>query len=210
MLDTTFAHPGGLGLRRAEPHDRDELESLRRLSLQRLMAPALTEPQRRTLYEYTALDARLIDDGTYYILDVDGRIAASGGWSRRAALVRRAGDDAAPERFLDASTDPAAIRAMYTHPDFARLGFGSILLAAAEAAARLAGFRRAELIATSAGRELYLARGWREVRRITLGPDDGSAIEASLMERALQTPAAEAETAAAGSSRLQATGISGR
>jgi GNAT superfamily N-acetyltransferase len=47
---------------------------------------------------------------------------------------------------------------MYTHPDFARMGLGTILLAAAETAARLAGFRRAELIATSAGRELYRAR----------------------------------------------------
>jgi GNAT superfamily N-acetyltransferase len=174
------------------------------------MAPSLTEPQRRTLYEHTELDARLIDDGTYYILDIDSRIAACGGWSRRAALVRRAGSDAAPERFLDASSDPAAIRAMYTHPDFARLGFGSILLAAAEAAARLAGFRRAELIATSAGRELYLARGWREIRRITLGAADDSAIEASLMERALQPPTGEAEAAAAGTSKLQTTGISGR
>jgi GNAT superfamily N-acetyltransferase len=209
MLDATFARPGGLGLRRATPRDREELEALRRLSLQRLMAPSLTEPQQRTLYEYTALDARLIDDGTYYILDVDSRIAASGGWSRRAALVRRPGGDAAPERFLDASSDPAAIRAMYTHPDFARLGFGSILLAAAEAAARLAGFGRAELIATSAGRELYLARGWRQMRRIRLGPDDGSAIEASLMERTLGTPAAQDEKAATGSSKPQATAVSG-
>jgi hypothetical protein len=98
---------------------------------------------------------------------------------------------------------------MYTHPDFARLGLGSILLAAAESAARLAGFGWAELIATSAGRALYLARGWREVGRITLGPDDGSAIQASLMERALGRLAAQAETAAAGSWKLQATGSSG-
>jgi GNAT superfamily N-acetyltransferase len=74
---------------------------------------------------------------------------------------------------------------MYTHPDFARMGLGTNLLAAAETAARLAGYRRAELIATSAGRELYLTRGWREASRITLGPDDGSAIVAFLMQRDL-------------------------
>jgi GNAT superfamily N-acetyltransferase len=209
MLDATFNNPGGLGLRQATASDREELEVLRRLSLQRLMASSLTEPQRKTLYEYTALDPRLIDDGTYYVLKIDSRIAASGGWSRRAALVRRVGDNAGPEQFGDPRSDPAAIRAMYTHPDYARLGLGSILLATAEAAARLAGFGRAELIATSAGRQLYLARGWREVRRITLGPDDGSAIEASLMERAFQPPALQAGTAIAGSSKLQATGISG-
>lgn len=185
MLDATFAQTIGLSLRKATPTDRAELDRLRRLSLRRLMAPSLTEPQRRTLHEYTEFDPRLIEDGTYYVLEVDGQIAASGGWSRRGALSPRGCCAVAPERVLDPSRDPAAIRAMYTHPDFARLGLGTILLAASEAAARLAGFRRAELIATSAGRALYLARGWREVRRISLGPDDGSAIDASLMERTL-------------------------
>lgn len=199
MLVATFAQHGGLGLRRATPLDCGELDRLRRLSLERLMAPSLTEPQRRTLYEYTAFDARLIDDGTYYVLEVEGRVVASGGWSRRGALSPRGCHAAAPERFLDPSRHPAAIRAMYTHPDFARIGLGSILLAASEASARLAGFCKAELIATSAGRKLYRARGWREVERIMLGPDDGSAIEASLMERALRMPLAQAETAAAGS-----------
>lgn len=208
MLDATFAHPDSLGLRRAAPSDREALDHLRRLSLERLMAPTLTEPQRRTLYAYTAFDGRLIGDGTYFVLEIDGRIAASGGWSRRAALVNHRGDDVPPERFLDARHDPAIIRAMYTHPDYSRLGLGSILLAAAEAAARLAGFGRAELIATSAGRELYLARGWRVVRRIALGGDDDSAIEASLMERALRSSARQAD-AGADSSRLQVTGVSG-
>ncbi len=209
MLDATPDLLPGLGLRRATPTDRDALDRLRRLSLQRLMAPLISEPQRRTLCEYTEFDPRLIEDGTYYVLEVDGRIAASGGWSRRGALSPRGGHAARQERFSDPLRDPAAIRAMYTHPDFARLGLGSVLLATAEAAARLAGFARAELIATSAGRELYLARGWREVRRITLGPNDGSAIEASLMDRDLRPASAQAGTAVARSSKLQATGISG-
>lgn len=208
MLDATPPQPVGLGLRRAAPADCEDLDRLRRLSLQRLMAPSLSEPQRRTLYEYTRFDPRLIGDGTYYVLEVDGRIAASGGWSRRGALTPRGPHAAAREQLLDPAHEPAAIRAMYTHPDLARLGLGSILLAAAESAARLAGFRRAELIATSAGRELYLARGWRESRRITLGADDDSAIEASLMERALRPPAGQADIAAV-SSNLQATGVSG-
>jgi GNAT superfamily N-acetyltransferase len=210
MLDATPGYTIGLNLRSAMPTDSDELARLRPLSLQRLMAPSLSEPQRRTLHEYTEFDPRLIQDGTYYVLEVDGRIAASGGWSRRGALSPRGGHAAAQERFLDPSRDPAAVRAMYTHPDFARLGLGSILLAAAETAARLAGFARAELSATSAGRQLYLARGWRDVKRITLGPDDGSAIEASLMERALRPPAGQAGTAPSGPSKLQATGASGR
>ncbi len=65
------------------PADIAELDRLRRLSLERLMAPSLNECQRRTLYEYTEFDPRLIRDGTYYVLEVGGRLAASGGWSRR-------------------------------------------------------------------------------------------------------------------------------
>jgi GNAT superfamily N-acetyltransferase len=208
MLDATSLNMVGLSLRKATSADREELDRLRRLSLERLMVPSLSGPQRRTLYEYTTFDPRLIQDGTYYVLEVGGRITASGGWSRRGALSPRVGAAAAEERVLDPSRDPAAIRAMYTHPDFARLGLGSVLLAAAEAAARLAGFGRAELIATSAGRELYLARGWKDVGRITLGPDDGSAIETSLMERTLR-PHADRAGMAAGPSKLQATGVSG-
>jgi len=185
MLDTTRLEAARIALGKAGPQDRDALERLRLLSLQRLLEPSLLTAQRRTLRAYTEFDPRLVEDGTYYVLEVNGRIAASGGWSRRAALVRRAGDIPGKERFLDPSCDPAAVRAMYTHPDFARMGLGTILLAAAETGARLAGFRRAELIATSAGRELYLARGWREASRITLGPDDGSAIDAFLMQRDL-------------------------
>jgi GNAT superfamily N-acetyltransferase len=209
MLDATPVHTVGLGLRTATAADHEDLARLRLLSLQRLMAPALSETQRRTLHEYTEFDPRLVEDGTYYVLEVDGRIVASGGWSRRGALSPRGGDTA-QEQVRDPSRDPAAIRAMYTDPDLARLGLGSILLAAAETAARLAGFGRAELIATAAGRELYLARGWRETTRITLGPDDGSAIEASLMERSLRSPTGQAKTATAGPSKLHATGVSGR
>jgi GNAT superfamily N-acetyltransferase len=155
------------------------------LSLQGLLAPSLAASQRRTLHAYTRFDPHLVEDGTYHVLEIDGRIAASGGWSRRAALIRGPGETSAEERFLDPSCDAAAVRAMYTHPDFARMGLGTILLATAEAAARLAGFRRAELIATSTGRALYLARGWRDVSHITLGPDDGSAIDVFLMQRNL-------------------------
>jgi GNAT superfamily N-acetyltransferase len=185
MLDTTRVEAADIVLRTARPRDRDALDRLRLLSLQRFLDPTLSASQQRTLREHTQFDPRLVEDGTYFVLEVGGRIAASGGWSRRAALVRRAGDTAEEERFLDPSCDPAAVRAMYTHPDFARMGLGTILLAFAETAARLAGFRRAELIATTAGRGLYLARGWRDVSRIALGPDDGSAIDAFLMQRDL-------------------------
>ena len=58
---------------------------------------------------------------------------------------------------------------MYTHPDFARRGLGSLVLSTAIAAARLAGFRRAQLLATVAGERLYRAAGWKTEERLFVG-----------------------------------------
>jgi GNAT superfamily N-acetyltransferase len=70
------------------------------------------------------IDRQLIEDGTYFVVEIDGIVAGGGGWSRRATLYggdHLAGRDAA---LLDPAPDPARIRAMYTHPDFARRGIG--------------------------------------------------------------------------------------
>ena len=48
---------------------------------------------------------------------------------------------------------------MYTHPAYAGRGLGRLVLAAGDAAARAAGFRRAELTARLAGEPLDRACG---------------------------------------------------
>jgi GNAT superfamily N-acetyltransferase len=109
------------------------------------------------------LDTQLIEDGTYFIVEANGRLAGSGGWSRRATLF--GGDHSAgrSETLLDPARDAARIRAMYTHPDFARQGVGRMILAHCEGAAAKEGFRRLELAATMAGVPLYRACGYVEV-----------------------------------------------
>ena len=70
MLDATPLNTVSLGLRAAMPADIAELDRLRRLSLERLMAPSLNnERQRRTLSEYTDFDPRLFRAGTYDVLE---------------------------------------------------------------------------------------------------------------------------------------------
>lgn len=69
-----------------------------------------------------------------------------------------AGRDSA---LLDPEKDAARIRAMYTHPAFARRGVGRLVLELCEGAARAAGFSRTELIATMAGAPLYSACGYK-------------------------------------------------
>jgi GNAT superfamily N-acetyltransferase len=106
------------------------------------------------------LDTQLIDDRTYFVVESGGRIAGCGGWSRRAPPFGGDHSSNRDDRLLDPGTDPARVRAMYTHPDFARRGVGRMILSLCEAAAAAAGFRRVELVATLAGERLYGACGY--------------------------------------------------
>ncbi len=72
------------------------------------------------------------------------------------------------------NVDPARIRAMYTHPDWARQGIGTLLLDLGENAARKAGFKNIELGSTVPGEPLYLIRGYKTLKRITNIAANGS------------------------------------
>jgi GNAT superfamily N-acetyltransferase len=62
--------------------------------------------------------------------------------------------------------DAARVRAMYTHPRYARRGVGRLVLSLCEAAARSAGFARVELMATRAGEPLYRTCGYEACERV--------------------------------------------
>jgi GNAT superfamily N-acetyltransferase len=124
------------------------------------------------------LDTQLIDDGTYFLVEGGGRIAGCGGWSRRATLYggdHSAGRDAA---LLDPAVEPAKVRAMYTHPDFARRGVGRLVLALCEQAARAEGFRVLDLMGTMAGRPLYEAAGFQVIEQLS---DDSGGVPVPLV-----------------------------
>lgn len=106
------------------------------------------------------LDRQLIADRTYFVVEENGVLAGSGGWSRRNTLY---GGDHTPGRdaaLLDPATEAARVRAMYTAPAFARRGVGRLILSLCEAAAKAEGFSRVELAATMSGRPLYEACGY--------------------------------------------------
>jgi GNAT superfamily N-acetyltransferase len=112
------------------------------------------------------LDRQLLIDGTYFMVEAGDHIAGCGGWSRRATLY---GGDHTPGRdaaLLDPATEAARVRAMYTHPDFARRGVGRLILDLCEAAARAEGFKRVELMATLSGRALYSQCGYADIQAI--------------------------------------------
>lgn len=120
------------------------------------------------------LDTQLVVDGTYFVVESDGKLAGCGGWSRRATLY--GGNHSAAlrdDRLLDPASEPVRIRAMYTHPDFVRRGVGRLILTVSEEAARHAGFRRAEMMATLAGEPLYRACGYEPIERVSRMSDEG-------------------------------------
>jgi len=112
------------------------------------------------------LDTQLVADGTYFVVEREGRLAGCGGWSRRATLY---GSDATVGRnpaLLDPVCDPARVRAMYTEPAEARRGVGRLILSLCESAAQGEGFRRLKLMATLAGEPLYRACGFEPIERV--------------------------------------------
>jgi GNAT superfamily N-acetyltransferase len=143
---------------------RDDIPALRELvtaAIEKLQRPFLTPEQIAASHAIMGVDTRLIDDGTYFVVECDGIVAGCGGWSRRATLV--GGDHSAgrDDRLLDPGRDAARVRAMYTHPRFTRRGIARLVLEVCEASAAAEGFSRLELVATMAGRPLFQSFGFQ-------------------------------------------------
>ncbi|KAF2847218.1 acyl-CoA N-acyltransferase [Plenodomus tracheiphilus IPT5] len=116
-------------------------------------------------------DSVLIRDQTYFILHPTTHpttICACGGWSFRKTLY---GGDSAPSPLRmpekrDPSVDRASIRAIFTHPEWARRGLGTMMMRYCEARARegkegeVGGFTRLEMGATLSGVALYERCGY--------------------------------------------------
>ncbi|MBS0365250.1 MAG: GNAT family N-acetyltransferase [Proteobacteria bacterium] len=150
--------------RLAQFSDLDALHALMARSITQLQTGFLSPEQISASHKVMGLDTQLIRDQTYFLVEEDGRLAGCGGWSWRATLY--GGDDSVVARTpapLDPSRDAAKVRAMYTDPAFARRGVGRLVMELCTAAAREAGFRRVELMATLAGEPLYRACGFRPV-----------------------------------------------
>jgi GNAT superfamily N-acetyltransferase len=121
MTHGTFTH------RLARRDDLNALRALMDAAISELQKPFLDESQIASSRTIMGLDTQLIDDGTYFIVDADGKLAGCGGWSRRATLY---GGDQSPGRsavLLDPAKDAARIRAMYTHPHHTRKGVGRLI-----------------------------------------------------------------------------------
>ena len=171
-------------LRLATPDDVPAMHALIARSVRGLSAGFYTPDEaERALVHVFGVDSRLIADGTYYAVEEGGRLAACGGWSRRRTLYGGDQAKAAEDPLLDPAREPARIRALFVDPDFARRGLGRLVFDACHAAARDAGFRALELVATLPGVPLYEALGFAEVERLEVPMPGGAGLPVVRMSR---------------------------
>jgi GNAT superfamily N-acetyltransferase len=152
--------------RLAVPADIQALTVLMDAAIAELQRGFLDDAQISSSRAIMGIDTQLIDDGTYFVVESDGNLAGCGGWSRRATLYGGNQTPGRDSRLLDPNVDPARVRAMYTHPDYARQGVGRLILSLCEAAAASEGFTRLELMSTLSGEPLYRAYGFRPLERL--------------------------------------------
>ncbi len=175
--------------RLATEDDLPALKALMALAIDELQRGFLDEAQIAASRAVMGLDTQLIADRTYFLVEDGGALAGGGGWSRRATLY--GGDHSTAlrdEALLDPVRDAARVRAMYTHPAFARRGVGRLIVELCEAAAATEGFGRVQLMATLSGEPLYRACGYVEIERTSAAPVGGVIVPLVLMGKPIASP----------------------
>lgn len=156
-----------VSIRQAVPADIPVIQTLIGASVRVLQANDYTPLQRELALQLVfGVDTQLIADGTYLVAETligdELVVAGCGGWSKRKTLFGSDHCAGREDALLDPERDPAKIRALFVHPDWARCGVATRLLEACEMAAFAAGFRSLEMGATLTGVGLYHARGYVE------------------------------------------------
>jgi GNAT superfamily N-acetyltransferase len=193
-------------LQAATTSDIPRIRELIAASVRALQVEYSAEQREAALATVFTVDSQLVADGTYLMaIAEDGCLAGCGGWSRRKTLY--GGDhqvEAIVADLLDPAHDAAKIRAIFVHPDFARMGLGSLLLQAAEQAALQEGFTRFEMGSTLSGVPLYTLKGYEALEEIDVPVGEGRSISVVRMaksakqsanEAPAKSPSAEAESA---------------
>src|SRR5580704_18268671 len=186
-------------IRKTLPADIPKLRALIDASVRGLQADDYSPEQiEGALKSIFGVDSQLIADETYFIAEIKSKAKSEtksssaeiiaigcGGWSKRKTLF---GGDQWTERkdsLLDPRTDAAKIRSFFVHPAWPRRGIGSAILETCEAAAKSAGFLRAEMGATLTGVKLFQVRGYVRLESIEIPLENGASLSVIRMAKQL-------------------------
>jgi GNAT superfamily N-acetyltransferase len=174
-------------LRIATLADADAIDELMKASIRDIFPGSYDKQQTAAAVQFVgAVDRTLIEDGTYFAIDVDGELVACGGWSRRDKLYTGSGGAAGDARLLDPVTESARVRAMFTRADWTRRGLGRRILEACEAAAKAQGFQTLALVATMPGLPLYQNYGFQVLEHVQVDMPDGTSIACASMSKPIE------------------------
>ena len=179
----------GVSIRVATLDDVPTLSRLITDSARALSRGFYSDAEAESAIRYVfGVDTALVNDQTYFVAHLDGKLAGCGGWSRRNTLY---GGDQRPvgtASFLDPATEPARIRAFFVAPSAARRGVGRALLEACTDAARRAGFRSLTLMATLPGVPFYSALGFQADEDVVDELPDGTMLKFVRMSKNIVSP----------------------
>src|SRR5580698_4062308 len=133
LLDHPDTPMADLTIRLATAADLAVLRGITAVAIAENLKPFLPPELIRASEKVMGLDTTLVEDGTYWIVFVEGEPAGCGGWSRRNTLYGGDHTGGRNAALLDPAVDAARVRAMYTHPSFIRQGIGRLILDSCEA-----------------------------------------------------------------------------
>ena len=173
-------------IRPAQPSDIPTLNELIVQSAQELSQGFMPEAEIKASIDHIyGVDSELVADGTYFLVEKEGKPVACGGWSKRKTLFggdRYAGREAG---FLDPATDAAKIRAFFVHPAHARQGIARALLEKCETEMKTAGFSQSEMMATLPGVPFYEKMGYVQHEMHTHQLPNGASARGVRMTKAI-------------------------
>jgi GNAT superfamily N-acetyltransferase len=168
-------------LRRARIADRERLLLMQARSLRVLGRGDYSDAEIETFLRHSAtMDDFLLHDGTYSLIEIDGCVAACGGWSRRGPHMSASHPPA-----LDQAVVPW-IRSVFVDPRYARRGLARRLMELAEREAALAGHRQFQLYATITGVPFYRSLGYAETGPADVALPDGLNFRLVAMRKMLE------------------------
>jgi GNAT superfamily N-acetyltransferase len=173
-------------LRPATLPDEAAIEHLMKASIRDIFPMFYSARQTQSSADFIGVaDRMLIEDGTYFVAEVEGDLVACGGWSRRDKLYTGSGAATSDVRRLDPATEPARVRAMFVRSDWTRRGLGRRIVEACESEAGKEGYRTLVLMATLPGVPLYQSCGFDDLGRSDVVFPDGVTIRCEIMQKSI-------------------------